>query len=448
MHVVYMGGAHGNEIIGVDFVTQMMKNLALGVGDYKDFNPDLFTIDFIPCQNPEGYFTTTYALDSVMKNMNEDEIEKFSKQYYLAYREDNKTVIGINSIIGEFCNEYNISQLKDLLIKLFWAMYRNKPFSEENLVQFIIEEFKLEDKIVREKVDNLWRTKIGEKKQIGAEKSFHLLFDNVSLDCIPLRDEEHIKLKNMLEKLYSDYKFPMSTLANFFANASGVNLNDNTENYFNYLNEQIAKEGIIYANLANNDLPKSIPGPIGVPSENREFFEYTEENKALLNYFAKKSNYAFVNCHGTGGLFYLYPVHEDDSIKAHAEGVERDFSFYINSRIATEYLTETGKTYEKITGKYDPYKSMGHPEHVFGFGDLLRKNNIGSFMLELSKAGGNPIAPYCDKEANYKLTMEANMNASMRMLETILELQHLYDSTYKMRYVNDNVIYEESTKER
>lgn len=27
-HIVYMGGAHGNEIISVDFVTQLMNNIA------------------------------------------------------------------------------------------------------------------------------------------------------------------------------------------------------------------------------------------------------------------------------------------------------------------------------------------------------------------------------------------------------------------------------------
>lgn len=38
-------------------------------------------------------------------------------------------------------------------------------------------------------------------------------------------------------------------------------------------------------------------------------------------------NYAFVNCHGTGGLFYLYPVADDDLEQAHDTGVERNFAF-------------------------------------------------------------------------------------------------------------------------
>lgn len=43
-HIVYMGGAHGNEIIGVDFVTQLMNNIALGKGIFGDFDPEEFTI--------------------------------------------------------------------------------------------------------------------------------------------------------------------------------------------------------------------------------------------------------------------------------------------------------------------------------------------------------------------------------------------------------------------
>ena len=40
--------------------------------------------DFIPVQNPEGLAVTTYALDSIMKNMTEEEIEKF-KTYWIVF---------------------------------------------------------------------------------------------------------------------------------------------------------------------------------------------------------------------------------------------------------------------------------------------------------------------------------------------------------------------------
>ena len=75
VHIVYMGGCHGNEIIGVDYVTQLMSNIALGLGEYENFDTNLYSIEFIPCQNPEGFFTTTYALSSYMKDMNDEELE-------------------------------------------------------------------------------------------------------------------------------------------------------------------------------------------------------------------------------------------------------------------------------------------------------------------------------------------------------------------------------------
>ena len=39
----------------------------------------------MPVQNPEGFAVTTYALDSIMKNMTEEEIEKFSKTYWIVF---------------------------------------------------------------------------------------------------------------------------------------------------------------------------------------------------------------------------------------------------------------------------------------------------------------------------------------------------------------------------
>ena len=74
IHITYMGGCHGNEIISVDFVTQLMNNIAKGNMPY--FNDKIFTIDFIPVQNPEGYAITTYAINSKTKDMSKEEFEK------------------------------------------------------------------------------------------------------------------------------------------------------------------------------------------------------------------------------------------------------------------------------------------------------------------------------------------------------------------------------------
>ena len=119
-HVTYMGGAHGNEIISVDFVTQLMQNLALG-NNFDNFDPDIFTIDFIPVQNPEGFAVTTYALDSVMKNMTEEEIEKFSKTYWTVFREDDQNVLKIDKLLKTISEEFNTF----VDINSFWINFQN-----------------------------------------------------------------------------------------------------------------------------------------------------------------------------------------------------------------------------------------------------------------------------------------------------------------------------------
>lgn len=446
-HIVYMGGAHGNEIIGVDYVTQLMTNIALGKGTFADFDPNEFTIDFIPCQNPEGYFTTTYALNSVMKDMNPEEIEAFSKRYYQAYKQDDINSLAVNACIRTVCDENGLSEVKEKLVKLFWKSKVNKSFAVDDVVNFLVANANLDKDIVSKRVVEIWeQRKLDPEMIVPGEKFHHKIFNSVTLDCIPEIDEKHKKLKESLKELYKNGNFPLATLANFFANGSGVNLNDNNEYYFEEQKSQLAAEGIVYANLRDNNLAKTIPGPIGTSSIdlNGEFV-CEPENQALYNFLAKQDemnqNYAFVNCHGTGGLFYLYPVADDDLEQAHDTGVERNFTFYINNRIATEYVKETGRTYEDLKGTYDPYKQVGYPNRITGVGDVLRKKYIASFLLELSKAGGNPIAPYCDYKGNYVPTMVANMRACSRMMQTIRELDYLYDTNYTMHYENGRVVY-------
>lgn len=444
-HIVYMGGCHGNEIISVDYVTQLMKNIALGLGEYQSFDHNEFTIDFIPCQNPEGFFTTTYALNSYMKNMTDEEVESFSKNYYNAYKKDDINAITVNKIINTFCTNINLSLNKVELQKAFWDLYRNQEIDITKIINFLMQYSKTTElQAVTELVKSIWQEKLQPNYIIPKDKYHNAIFADLTIDCIPEIDEAHIKLKEQLKKLYKDNKFPIGTLANFFSNASGVNLNDNNEFFYNDLKERIAKDGNVYGNLRDNNLLKNIPGPIGTPCENiDEPFKYSEENIALLDFLASQEdhNYAFINCHGTGGLFYLYPVTENDMIQAHEDGVERKFQFYINNRLATEYTKETGKVYEEFTGTNAPYKTQGYPEKITGVGDVLRKKYLASFLLELSKAGGNPIAPYCDREGNYKLTMLANFRANAKMMQTILELKHLYNSSYTMTYQGKTVKY-------
>lgn len=452
-HIVYMAGTHGNEIIGVDYITQLMENVALGNGSYSDFDPNEYTLDFIPCQNPEGFYITTYALKSFFQNKTEEEIEQFCKNYYLAYREDDKNAMNTNQIIKNSLKELGLQKKEKEIINKFWLINRNKEIDFETILAFFKEFLGIESEELRTKITKEWQDLFQDKK-IPALKKHLEIFKGISVSCIPERDENHKKLRNALQKLYGSNLFPIETLATFFANAKGVNLNDNNEFYYEELRARKESEQAILGNLRDNNLIKSEPGPIGTASENlSDPFKQEQENEIILDFIkeldVKGQIYGFFNIHSTGGLLYIYPVFENDADMAHKEGVERDFTFYINNRLGTEYTSSIGKYYEQETGTYSPYTLTSHPDRITGLGDYFRKNYIAAFLLELSKMGGNPIGPYGDKEGNFKNTMIANMEANSRFLKILPTVRYLYDSTYKMSYdANGRVHYEEGIKRK
>ena len=90
----------------------------------------------------------------------------------------------------------------------------------------------------------------------------HKIFNSVNIDSIPEIDDAHKKLKESLKKIYANNDFPPSTLANFFSNSAGVNLNDNNEYYFEEQKRQAAEEGTVYATLRDNNLAKAYRGQL------------------------------------------------------------------------------------------------------------------------------------------------------------------------------------------
>lgn len=440
-HVTYMGGAHGNEIISVDFVTQLMQNLALG-NNFDNFDPEIFTIDFIPVQNPEGFAVTTYALDSVMKNMTEEEIEKFSKTYWTVFREDDQNVLKIDKLLKTISEEFNTF----VDTNSFWINFQNKVITRNSVYDYLIQEYHFNNSKLYLVISNVL------KDTLFIERKHTNFFNSVTPECIPEITKAHQTLKSKIINMYRNNLFPNGSLANFYSNSNGVNLNDNNPIYYKIMKEQISKYGKTLGNMRDNHITKSIKGPIGMANyDMSEEFRFEPENTALLNYLhkleSKGENIAFFNCHGTGGLLYTYPIFIYDYNTK--ENEIRDFTFYINNRIATEYTKAIGEIYQKETGKYDTYKMMGHPERITGVGDLLRQKYIASFMLELSKMGGNPISPYGDKNGNFYLTMTSNFNAFNKTLETILSIKHLYKSSYIMTYDEFGMVhYEESSRSR
>ncbi len=88
-HIVICGGTHGSEIISVDFVLRLMEEISKKEGPFKNIDLSDYTFHFVPVQNPEGYIISTSAIRTLIgKEASEEEIEKISKEYFMAYRQD------------------------------------------------------------------------------------------------------------------------------------------------------------------------------------------------------------------------------------------------------------------------------------------------------------------------------------------------------------------------
>ena len=149
--IVYMGGTHGNEIIGVDFLLHYMKNLALGNGVFSSFRPDLFRIHFFPLQNPEGFFTTTYGILQVSKDL---DLERFCKDYYLKYRQANQMIAGVGVILQAFLDEEKTNCSIEQWKSDFWKKYYGQDITKEDFKQFLEERLEAIDEILLEQLWN------------------------------------------------------------------------------------------------------------------------------------------------------------------------------------------------------------------------------------------------------------------------------------------------------
>ena len=100
--IFVVGGTHSSEIISVDYVLQLINNLP----DFSEFDPNTFTIKFIPIQNPEGFDICTSAFSSI-ESIN---FESKYKEYFLRYRSDSlifKAVNGFNKLF-EDCSSASV----------------------------------------------------------------------------------------------------------------------------------------------------------------------------------------------------------------------------------------------------------------------------------------------------------------------------------------------------
>ena len=416
-HLFVVGGTHGCEMISVDFVTQFIGE----VKNFIHFDPNEFKLFIIPLQNPEGFVISTDSL-SVVKN----DFHNQSYEYYLRYKIDNIIVRGIrdfNKFVKEINEDsFNVSMYLDKFKKFLNTNFWWKKLKEvvpgidqfifkvnhlENIDNYVyLKEFLISicndilfdvDNVNNEILmqimsslrnyfanSNLW--------DIIDDKSFirfhQAMFKNVSFDNI-----SNQFLSTNVRNMYNTYGHPLGSQVTFYATGIGINLNANHK-----LNPGInaIKNGKdVFGGGARNNIHNYVPGPLGVPCRDVYHFEYAVENKVLYDLI--KSSYDSGNYigtllyHGTGGIIYYKPYND----------LMRDERYrYFNT-----YNKNMASIYEINTGY-----SLVNNSDTTGYGDLLRRTFPGVLMIELSKMGGNPIAPYGDKN-NIYYTFKDNYSA-------------------------------------
>lgn len=416
-HITVMAGTHGTEIIGIDFILKLMKVISEGHGVYKNFDSNKFTLDFIPCQNPEGFIIVTESLKPYVNNLTENEFEKLSKEYYLNYCKDDKVYIEINKLLSSLSDEKQRSNI----IKKFWDENRLKDITHNLILNFCQDNLKpttnLSDKI-DELFKNFYELKIIDDlndKVISKNKFHHQMFPDINYQNLPEKDERYILLKNkvktIMETKYGNYSFNSAALVDWRANSNGVDLNKNNPNNFKIKNEEKRKNKFkpLFGNLRFVNLMREVPGPQGKVSISDDKFTFEKENigllKHLLNLKKEEKYVGALSYHGTGGVIYSRPKdYRSVKDKQKSEAL----------KTIDTYNDEFAKAYQKIT----EYNIMPYPKELTGTGDMIRQMLPGFLIIELSKMGGNPLGPYGDKN-NYKQVINDNIIAFNEILETI-----------------------------
>lgn len=443
-----VAGTHGSEIISVDFVTQLLEQ----INTFEEFDPNLFKINIIPIQNPEGFDIST----SNLKNINDDNFEQSSYEYYLRYRtdniilkalqelnyfinniisssdimtattflnhfknfintnklwqqlSDNKAMPNItifNKLINSISNQDNLQDLQIALLdscnKTISKLNNNNNLNDLFLITFIEQ--------IKQGFSNstIWNT-ISNENQV---KLHQQMFKDSNLENL-----QNPNLKTNIDNIYRLFNHPQGSQITWDATGNGINLNAN-----NPLNPGInanKNKTIIYGLGAKSNIKNYFPGPIGTSTKDIENFSYAIENKALfkiLNDSYNKGTYlATLLYHGTGGLIYYKP-----------------YESLMNEQKYSEYYTynqELAKIYNKGTN----YKILEESDTT-GYGDLLRRTFPGVLLIELSKMGGNPIAPYGDQNNIYN-TINDNFDGIKNIL-AYLKLQITNKNSKKNKYI-------------
>lgn len=431
-----VAGTHGSEIIGVDFVTQLLER----IDTLEEFDPNFFKINVIPLQNPEGFDITT----SMLNGINNNNFEKSAYEYYLRYRTD--SIIGnaigeLNKFMNGLINSERVITANEFLTSFKVFVNSNAKFKAledkraipnivifNNLLKSISDVSNFND--LKIKLLGICNITISKLELNNINDSFLKIFIEQLRNAFGKEDlwnsiekENQVKLyqqmfdkcrvKNLrckrmefdIDKMYKIHKHPNGSQVGYDATGIGINLNAN-----NKLNPGIkaTKEGnIIWGPGVKNNIKNYFPGPLGTPSKGVYNFEYAIENKALfklLNDSYQNGTYlATLLYHGTGGLIYYKPCLNLMD--------EKQYNLYY------EYNRDIASVYNRATD----YKIL-EESSTTGYGDLLRRTFPGVILIELSKMGGNPIGPYGDSN-NIYVTFEDNFKAVNNLLKNFKKLE-------------------------
>lgn len=418
-----VGGTHGSEIIGVDFILNYINQLS----NFQEFDPNKLKLVFVPLQNPEGFDVSSNTL----KIIDDSEFNAKSQEYYKSYRTDSIAHFAIQELnllfnkvendmtmnpvnfLDELKNLVNNNarwiQLKDnraipglqIFIDLVNSIDKVNDYTElRNSLLFCcnqtLEKAKsnlLQDSFLATFIsiiksglsdDNNWKR----IENIQLTKNYQQMFKNSDFQGIASN-----KLKEKIEILYDEYDLPKGSQISFDPNGNLVNLNAN--NPLNAGIESIKSDKVVYSTSTKSNLRNYFPGPVGLSTRDIYNFSYEKENLALERLLKESmENGRYLSTflyHGTGGMIYYKPYQEAMD--------ESNYNKFIdfNSELAQIYSDKTG------------YKLLDESS-LGGYGDYLRRTYPGVLLIELSKMGGNPIAPYGDMNNIYNVFND-NMNA-------------------------------------
>jgi len=344
-HIVVTGSYHAAEIITTTFVVRLMEELAVKPGD---FNPDEYTIDFIPIMNPEGYLITTET-----------------QRLYL--------------------EQGKIEEEKIALAKDYWRINRQDAINTANA-----------NKVLRNP-DTSDEEKANALNVLHGKKGYQALYDGIDITEFL---KEYPDLKASVMDILKKNNYDIGVCAAWTANGHGVDLSQNVP-FNSYIDDY--KKGPAYSGTAYSNIRKDIPGPINCPCTDLNNFNFEVENLHLLNFLcnlsAKKDVEvsAFINYHSIMGKMYQRPVKEDGILDLyHIDYFSKLSENYIGARTFREE-----NAYDIVEGE-DPYNYIN---------EYLRIRFGINIQPELSRMGGNPIGPLADPETFENVTIKPNLKA-------------------------------------